>query len=159
MSSFQDKDFHQTLPTKRMAAGCLFFNEKGELLILDLTYKPWWGIPGGIVEKHESPKAACVREIEEEIGLVCHDLHLLCVDYLPETDARTESLQFVFLGPVLTQADIDQIRLQPDEIGAYQFLPPQAALSLLGNYLRRRVQQVVERPMNSGAIYLEDGQY
>lgn len=151
-----EKAYQQALPKKRMAAGCLLFNEQDELLIVDLTYKPWWGIPGGVIEVNESPQAGCEREIMEEVGLSCRPLQMLCVDYLPETEARTESLQFLFSGPVLTVAEIAKICLQPAEIRAYQFLPPADALPLLGDGLRRRVSWVLSNLNETSAVYLEN---
>ena len=58
-----------SLARKRMAAGVLFRDEDGRVLLVDPTYKPTWDLPGGAVEKEESPHAACRREVTEELGL------------------------------------------------------------------------------------------
>jgi hypothetical protein len=47
-----------SLARKRMAAGALFRDEDGRVLLVDPTYKPTWDLPGGAVEKEESPYAA-----------------------------------------------------------------------------------------------------
>jgi 8-oxo-dGTP pyrophosphatase MutT (NUDIX family) len=52
-----------------MAVGALFRDEDGRVLLEDPTYKPTWDLPGGAVEKEESPYAACRREVAEELGL------------------------------------------------------------------------------------------
>src|ERR1035441_8047479 len=52
-----------SLARKRMAAGSLFRDEDGRVLLVDPTYKPTWDLPGGVVEKEESPHAACRREV------------------------------------------------------------------------------------------------
>jgi ADP-ribose pyrophosphatase YjhB (NUDIX family) len=64
-----DKSFYQSLPAKRMAAGCLFFNSEKQVMLVKPTYKPTWEIPGGITELNESPKLCCQREVSEELGL------------------------------------------------------------------------------------------
>ncbi|MCF3105616.1 NUDIX domain-containing protein [Streptomyces roseoverticillatus] len=51
-----------------MAAGALFFNDKGHVLLVRPSYKPKWEIPGGYIEEGESPLAACRREVEEGRG-------------------------------------------------------------------------------------------
>jgi NUDIX domain len=51
-----------SLARKRMAAGALFRDEGGRVLLVDPTYKPAWDLPGRAVEKEESPQAACRRD-------------------------------------------------------------------------------------------------
>ena len=40
------KAYHQSLPKKRISAGCLFFDRSRRLLIVKPTYKEGWEIPG-----------------------------------------------------------------------------------------------------------------
>ncbi|MGW2080623.1 NUDIX domain-containing protein [Streptomyces sp. NPDC001939] len=53
----------------RMAAGALFFDAEGRVLMVEPTYKDYWEIPGGYVETGESPLQAAVREVEEGLGI------------------------------------------------------------------------------------------
>ena len=55
------EDYYKNLPKKRMAAGALIFNNQEEILFVKPGYKDHWSIPGGVIEKNESPKAACLR--------------------------------------------------------------------------------------------------
>ena len=52
-----------------VAAGALFRDAAGRVLLVHPTYKPGWDVPGGVVEDGESPAQACRREIAEELGL------------------------------------------------------------------------------------------
>ncbi|MGH3757484.1 NUDIX domain-containing protein [Actinophytocola sp.] len=56
------------LARKRMAAGVLFRDKAGRVLLVEPSYKPNWEIPGGAVEADESPWDAAVRELGEELG-------------------------------------------------------------------------------------------
>jgi hypothetical protein len=50
-----------SLARKRIAAGALFRDEDGRVLLVDPTYKPTWDLPGGAVERkrsHRTPRAA-----------------------------------------------------------------------------------------------------
>ena len=46
----------------------------GEILLSRETRSGWWLIPGGGMEEGETPEACCVRETEEETGLIVRPL-------------------------------------------------------------------------------------
>lgn len=152
------KTYQQTLPKKRISAGCLFFDKKQRLLIVNPTYKDSWEIPGGTVERNESPRHAVIREIAEELGLDCPPVRLLCVDYSSESDKRTESLQFIFLGPVLTADLIAAIQLPVEELSEYRLLEPQKAIKMLSGKLGRRVRHCLDVINRQETLYLEEQQ-
>ncbi|MFF8812893.1 NUDIX domain-containing protein [Streptomyces pactum] len=64
--------YDRRLPRKRMAAGVLFFDSAGRVLLVDPAYREPWEIPGGAVEREESPRAGARREVREELGLQGH---------------------------------------------------------------------------------------
>ncbi|HEX8868409.1 MAG TPA: NUDIX hydrolase, partial [Lentzea sp.] len=67
-------------------AGALFFDDRGRVLLVEPTCKPHWEIPGGVVERGETPSEACKREILEELGLHREPGRLLVVDWAPKED-------------------------------------------------------------------------
>jgi 8-oxo-dGTP pyrophosphatase MutT (NUDIX family) len=150
------KAYQVSLPKKRVSAGCLFFDSAGRLLIVKPTYKENWEIPGGAVNANESPLAACVREVWEELGLERQPSCLLSVDFTGETKQRTESLNFIFDGGTLTDEEIAAIRLPLKELSAYQLLPPDEALPMLNRRLRRRVAHCLEARAAGATLYLEE---
>jgi 8-oxo-dGTP diphosphatase len=148
--------YYQTLPKKRMGAGALFLNEQGEILIVKPTYKDHWSIPGGVVDENESPRAACVREINEELGLAVPSLNLLCVDYRTMTTDRDECLQFIFSGGILTTEQIAAIKLPPDELSEFKFINTTEAAPLLSDGLRQRIPLCLDALRINSCVYLED---
>ncbi len=114
-------DSPYVMPAKRVAAGALFVNDAGKVLLVNPTYKPQWEIPGGLVEENEPPRTACIREVEEEIGLRIEPGRLLSLDYRPAPATRADMLRFVFWGGQLDQAQIDAIRLDLDELSEWGF--------------------------------------
>lgn len=151
-------DFYKNLPRKRMGAGVLLFNEREELLLVKTTYKEGWTIPGGIVEENESPRQACLRETQEEIGIALQDIKFLCVDYTPADSEKNESLQFIFYGGVLNQDEIERVKISEDEISEYRFLKIEDALPLLRKNIKKRVPKILEAIKSNAGIYLEDGE-
>jgi 8-oxo-dGTP diphosphatase len=151
-----DKSFYESLPKKRMGAGCLFFDQQGCVLLVKPTYKPVWEIPGGIVERHESPKQCCRREVHEEIGLERKIGELLVVDYNHETDEKTESLMFIFDGGVLSPQEIQSIQLPREELSTFAFFSAESLPPELTPSLRRRVLAAWQQASTGRGIYLEN---
>src|SRR5436305_5806385 len=99
----------EAMSKKRMAVSALFLNEQGNVLIVKPTYRPDWLLPGGIVEKNESPRQACLREIKEELHIETPLDKLLCVEHLSDDALQPESVQFVFYGGLITVSQIASI--------------------------------------------------
>jgi ADP-ribose pyrophosphatase YjhB (NUDIX family) len=145
-----------SLPKKRMGAGCLFFDEQDRVLLVKPTYKPDWEIPGGIVELNESPKACCRREVREELGIEREIGSLLVLDYNSPTDDRTESLMFIFHGGRLTRSEIGSIQLRRDELSEFRFFTPETLPEEMLNMLRNRVLMAWGQAKKENGIYLEN---
>lgn len=151
-------NFLKNLSKKRIAVGALFFNNKGELLILRTSYKKGWTIPGGIVEIFESPKQALLREIEEEIGFKLKIIRCVAIDYRTEKykNYNDESLQLLFLGKKLNKEDAREIKIDGKEIIEYKFVKLKEAIRLVSPRLAARIKQSMKN-INS-CIYLENGE-
>lgn len=52
-----------------LGAFCVIRDDKQRILLCHRRDKDLWNLPGGRVEKGESPWDAAVREVQEEIGL------------------------------------------------------------------------------------------
>lgn len=156
MDSHNNKAYLQNLPKKRMGSGCLIFNESGQVLLVKPTYKSVWEIPGGVVEANESPKAACQREVREELGLELNIGRLLCVDYNTKTAEKTESLMFIYDGGIITLSTIRSIRLPANELRTFRFFTPNTLPKQMTPSLRRRVLAAWSQADQEGAVYLEN---
>jgi 8-oxo-dGTP diphosphatase len=150
-------NFTATLPQKRMAAGALL-RHGDKLLLVQTTYNEGWTVPGGVIEANESPRAACEREIAEELGLRLQVGRLLCVDYMPPLNDRTESLQLIFAGGELTATQLKAINLQPDELKSFRLVTLDEALTLVGDHLQGRLPAALAAWRTGATVYLEDGQ-
>jgi 8-oxo-dGTP diphosphatase len=147
-----------SLPKKRMAAGALLFNTSQQILLVKPVYRTGWLLPGGVVEDGESPRQACMREIKEELGLEVAVGRLLCVDYKVPHPRREEGIEFVFWGGVLEEERIGQIRLQAQELEAFQCVPVEEAITLLNPWSARRIPFAMQAQREGITLYLEDGQ-
>ncbi len=146
-----------TLPAKRMAAGALFFDDCGRLLLVQPTYKDEWEIPGGVVEADESPLTACLREIREELRLNCRPMRVVSIDWVPPRSDHTEGIKVIFDGGVLTPSEICKIRTPADELYGYSFQSLEDALGLVTPEMARRLDASLAALRCGSTVYLEDG--
>jgi ADP-ribose pyrophosphatase YjhB (NUDIX family) len=150
-------DFTATLPRKRMGAGALLSDEQGRVLLVEPTYQDYWQVPGGAVEADESPHAAVVRELREELGLPVRVGRLLVTDWVPPRPTRTEGLMLVFDGGILTPERAARIRLPAGELRGWAWCTEQEAGERLSELLARRIIAAVRARAQNTALYLENG--
>jgi 8-oxo-dGTP pyrophosphatase MutT (NUDIX family) len=58
------------LRANTIGSRAIVINADGQILLVKHTYQPHWYLPGGGVKKGESAKAALIRELNEEVGLL-----------------------------------------------------------------------------------------
>ncbi len=155
--NFDIHEFTKRLPKKRMASGALILNDQKEVLLVNPNYRDNWLIPGGMVEDNESPHNACLREIKEEIDLTLSITRLLIVDYMPESNEGTEALHFVFDGGVLSNEQIEQIKICDKELLGFRFVPIHQLYNYLPKALHERLMVAIERLNSYNSAYLEAG--
>ncbi len=140
-----------------MAAGALFRDEDGRVLLVDPTYKPTWDLPGGAVEKEESPHAACRREVTEELGLDRPPGRVPVIDWVPSRPGHPEGLIVVYDGGVLMPGEVAAIMTQDDELAGYAFVEPDEVAERVSPLLARRIAACVDAVRAGTVISLEDG--
>ena len=144
-----------TFATPRIAAGALFLDGAGRVLLVHPTYKDTWDIPGGYVERGESPAAAaCRREISEELGLDRLPHRLISVDWAPH-EREGDKMLFLFDCGELG-ADEKRIQLDGEELDRWEWVE----LDYLENYVLARIARRIRSAIGNGTAttYLEHGQ-
>lgn len=137
------------------AAAALFVDDEGRVLIVEPTYEARWVIPGGRIERGESPREACLRELREELGLDLPLGRLLVVDWAPYV--REERVRFVFDGGTLTPDQLDAIELTSGEFASWAFLPAAEMFVMMEPRLVRRVTAALAARDSGDTVYLEHG--
>jgi len=135
-----------------MAAGVLFRDADGRVLLVKPSYKAGWDIPGGYVEPGESPKDAARREVLEELGIEPPIGRLLVVDWAPHPN-EGDKLLFIFDGGRLDDPKMSSPA--PDEIEEIRFWSADELPKVLPIRLQSRVASAVRA--NGADIYLEHG--
>lgn len=138
------------MATPRVAAGVLFRDDAGAVLLVKPTYKAGWDLPGGYVEPGESPKQAAQREVREELGFEAKIGELLVVDWAPHPN-EGDKLLFIFAGG---QVPGGLRPAAPDEIELVQFWAPDDLHAALPQRLHSRITSALR---GDGSVYLEYG--
>jgi 8-oxo-dGTP pyrophosphatase MutT (NUDIX family) len=141
--------------TPRLAAGALFVRED-EVLLVRKTYGDRWDIPGGYVDRGESPASACERELREELSLDRTVRRLLIHDWAP-SDSEGDKILYIFDCGELGD-DERGIRPNGIEIDHTEWV----AINRLGDYviprLERRLVHAHRAYTSDVILYLEHGQ-
>ncbi|GIG70943.1 NUDIX domain-containing protein [Phytomonospora endophytica] len=144
-------------PTRAaLAAGALFTDEAGRVLLVEPTYKAYRDIPGGYVEPGESPAAACAREVHEELGIRADIGPLLVVDWA-RTVKDGDKLLFVFDGGHLSPEQHDAIHFPDGELAGWEYVAPEDLGDHTIERLVLRIQAALAAKRDGGAAYLEYG--
>jgi 8-oxo-dGTP diphosphatase len=144
------------MATPRVAAGALFFDEDGRVLLVKPAYKERWDIPGGYAEPGESPQAACVREVKEELGISPPIGDLLVVDWAP-TEAEGDKMLFIFNGGIIGQNERNRIEFTDGELVEWRLVSDSELPEHLPERLLRRVRTAVNARQRGVPAYAEHG--
>jgi 8-oxo-dGTP pyrophosphatase MutT (NUDIX family) len=104
------------LPTKRIISQGLLRDERGRVLLCELTYKREWDLPGGVVEVGEAPSIGLVRELQEELGITVEVHDLITVNWLPAWRGWDDACIFLFDLGVVDSSITEGMTLQATEI-------------------------------------------
>lgn len=142
-------DPSESFATPRVAAGALFNDDEGRVLLVHPTYKDTWDIPGGYVERGESPAAACRRELHEELGIDLKPERLIAVDWAP-SESEGDKLLFLFACGHLNAG---LITLDGRELDRWAWVEP----AQLGQYVVDRIARRIRSTLTAESLYLEHG--
>ena len=154
-----------SLPTKRaIAQGVLraapadgaTTDETSRVLLCELVYKRDWDLPGGVVDRGESPAECVVREVREELSLDVTVRSLLAVNWLPPLLGWGDATVFVFDLGVVDPHVADAARLEAREIKGVHWAAPHEWSARVAPYNARLLDALVQSPGDAGTLYLED---
>ncbi|GAA5051503.1 NUDIX hydrolase [Nocardia callitridis] len=141
--------------TPRLAAGALFV-DGNSILLVRKTYGNRWDLPGGYVDRGESPASACEREVREELGLNRSVRRLLVHDWAP-SDSEGDKILYIFDCGALGD-DEQKMRVDGVEIDRTEWVPVNKLSDYVIQRLERRLIHACRSCKSDTIAYLEHGE-
>ncbi|SCL35692.1 ADP-ribose pyrophosphatase YjhB, NUDIX family [Micromonospora nigra] len=148
--------WYANLPAFYAAAAAFITDPTGNVLLVKPTYRNHWSFPGGYVDEGEFPHAACVREVQEELGIGVVVKDLLVVDWALPAEERPRALvHFTFDCGTVT--NLESSTLCRQEIQDLAFFPPRLAEQRLPGNVAPRVSAAIQARARTTSVYLAGG--
>ena len=119
----------------RLVAACVLLNDRGEVLLAERPKgKPWagyWEFPGGKLDAGETPEAALVRELAEDLGIAVAPADLVPLTFVSHAYPDFHLLMPLYLcrrwqGTVTALEGQTLAWAQPADMAGLQLLPADA---------------------------------
>lgn len=145
------------LPRKRSISQALIRNEAGQVLLCELTYKAFWDLPGGVVDPGESPAAAVLRELQEELQVEGRIVSLPVIAWLTPWRGWDDAVLTVFDVRVPAE-QVERARLEPREIQAVHWADLEVVRTRCAPYTAQIIEEAIAAVDDAaGTVYLEGG--
>ncbi|MFF4173898.1 NUDIX domain-containing protein [Streptomyces sp. NPDC001744] len=146
-------------------ASVLITDRHGRVLVQHVDYRDTCLLPGGAVDKGESPSRAAAREVREELGVTMAVDRGLAVDWISPDHAPTRpavrfpgEILHVYDGGVWNDEQIAAIRLPEGEVESVEFAEPARLPGLMApGDVRRTLSALRARVNAAGPALLENG--
>jgi ADP-ribose pyrophosphatase YjhB (NUDIX family) len=106
-------------PSYTVGAACVIQRDDGALLLVRLVYRDGWGLPGGLIKRHEDVADCARREVDEEVGLAV----TLASEPAVVVDSRPQRVDVVFWARPVPGADPNAVWPRSPEIREVQWFP------------------------------------
>ncbi|MEU5444600.1 NUDIX domain-containing protein [Streptomyces griseofuscus] len=166
-SAFTDEQYGAQRAEAAVWAGAsaLTTDRHGRVLVERVSYRDTHLLPGGAVDKGESPAHAASRELYEELGVTMALARGLAVDWVSAAGANARpAIRFpgevlhVFDGGTWGDEQIAAIRPREGEIEAVDFVEPARLTELMSPDNARRALSALRARINAaGPALLENG--
>jgi 8-oxo-dGTP diphosphatase len=109
-------------PSFTVGAACAIEREDGALLLVRLVYRNGWGLPGGLINRHEEIDSCARREVQEETGLA------IDLDGEPSVvvDTEPQRIDVVYRARPAHGADPDAVEPRSPEVSDVRWFPANA---------------------------------
>lgn len=109
---------HRVSPSYSLGSLVVLIDD-GQVLLVSHSYKPQWGLPGGITKRGEAPEAAARRELLEEVGA---SIDLIGAPVL-DIEVNLRKVDAIFAASLSAGASRWEVRPMSPEIDRCEWFP------------------------------------
>ena len=118
--------------TKTRAGSRAVAVRDGMILLSHETKSGWWLVPGGGIEEDETPEQCCIRETEEETGLIVRPLRQFLTLY--EYYEEYRYISYYFVCEVTGKGQMNLTEAEKNRGLEPRWLPVQEAVDLFSRH-------------------------
>ncbi len=104
-----------------IAGAVALIERDGRWLMVDPVYRKGWTLPGGLIDRGETPAVAIKRELVEELGF---DVDVDGVEPWILLDSAMRRIDVVFRVSIAEDVDPSSITIRTPELGAVGWFSP-----------------------------------
>ena len=105
-----------------IAGAVALIERDGRWLMVDPVYRKGWTLPGGLIDRGETPAVAIKRELVEELGF---DVDVDGVEPWILLDSAMRRIDVVFRVSIAEDIDPSSITIRTPELGAVGWFSPE----------------------------------
>lgn len=94
---------------------------QGSLVLVRHWYNTLWVMPGGGINRHETPEQAAIREVREELGLDIAQLDYKLGDYANNKDGKNDTVHCFVVELAQRPAIKKRLNLEVSDVAWYPF--------------------------------------
>jgi 8-oxo-dGTP diphosphatase len=114
-------ELYASLVKRAASAQLIIENTNDEILVVKAHYKPYWSLPGGVIEADETPRQTAIREVKEEVGLVVSENDVEIAATIVRKSSRAVTYLFVFRLTHAYEPGV-AVQIEPQEIADYAWV-------------------------------------
>ena len=118
------KHYLSRVERRASSAALALYTRDDKVLVVKSDYKPYWSLPGGIIDQGETPLAAAIRETDEEAGITVTPQEVVFRLAVDRVSSITHTYQFVFES-VVSEAQLRAYSIDNREIVAAEIVARQ----------------------------------
>ncbi len=144
-------------PRVRIGARGIVIDDEGNIAIFNKVNKNEYKLPGGGVEKNESPESAFKREILEETGCIVDIIFKLGIIEEHKSHDNFKQISHVYVSKVIEKTNKNSLtKKEIDEGGSLLWLKPKEAYLKISKCIYDLKESKYENLYHSKFIVLRD---
>jgi 8-oxo-dGTP pyrophosphatase MutT (NUDIX family) len=136
-------------PSYTLGGACRIEHDD-QVLVLQTAYRRHWGLPGGLIDRNESPPTGVIREVREEVGLAVE----LLGEPIVLVDVAHRLVDFLYRGRLAAGVSPSDAHAASTEIELVKWIALADGINADGDMGRLAQKLKLFERMPDGGVYM-----